>query len=308
MNNDTNTPDNMLDKAKALADDILEMEAIDSEAAYREAEARVKRQPTATLRQRMMRYAAMLALPLLISTLALAYMQMQHTNEAKRMVEITAATGSVMRYELPDNSVVWLNSGSTLRHPVEFASGKRDVSLDGEGYFEVTANKERPFYVNTPSGLSVYVYGTKFNVSAYGDDDLVATVLERGHVNVVTPEKQTLMMNPGEQIIYKKVTHAYECRRIDVYEKTAWKDGKMVFRDTPLEDILKQLGRHFNAEITYNNHSGRHLNYRATFRTETLPQILDYFARSAPMRWTMTEPTQNDDHTLTRRKVTIDMY
>lgn len=302
------THDTLTDQAEALATDILEMEDIDSEAAYREAASMIKPSRMAMLRRRIMRYAAILALPLLVSTLVLAYMQFGRMADASRMVTVTAAAGSVMRYELPDHSVVWLNSGSTLRHPTEFASSERDVSLDGEGYFEVTANKERPFYVNTPGGLSVYVYGTKFNVSAYSDDNIVSTVLERGCVNVLTPEQRTLVMNPGEQITYDRMTHAYDCHSVDVYEKTAWKDGKMVFRDTPLEDILKQLGRHFNVEIVYRNHSGRRLNYRATFRNETLPQILDYFGKSAPVCWTMTEPVQNDDHTLTRRKVTVDMY
>ena len=76
----------------------------------------------------------------------------------------------MIRYELPDHSVVWLNAGSTLRYPTVFREENRNVTLKGEAYFEVQADHKRPFYVNTPSGLSVYVYGTKFNVAAYEDD------------------------------------------------------------------------------------------------------------------------------------------
>ena len=78
---------------------------------------------------------------------------------------MVTATGSVIRYELPDHSVVWLNAGSTLRYPTTFKKDNRLVELKGEAYFEVQADKDRPFYVNTPNGLSVYVYGTKFNVA-----------------------------------------------------------------------------------------------------------------------------------------------
>src|SRR5699024_8332285 len=102
-----------------------------------------------------------------------------------------AATGAVIRYELPDHSVVWLNSGSTLRYPTVFKKENRNVMLKGEAYFEVQADKERPFYVNTPAGLSVYVYGTKFNVNAYEDDNSIETVLEKGKVNVVSPDGKT---------------------------------------------------------------------------------------------------------------------
>ena len=308
MNKDNNTPEQLLKQAQALADDIFEMETIDAEAAYQAAESKARHSRRMTIYNKVMRYAAILALPLLVSTLVLGYMQLRGAGEPERMVTVTAAAGSVLRYELPDHSVVWLNSGTKLTHPTVFSHDERDVSLDGEGYFEVTANSKRPFYVNTPSGLSVYVYGTKFNVSTYSDDDFIATVLERGHVNVVTPEKKTLVMAPGEQIIYNKLTHGYECHSVDVYEKTAWKDGKMVFRDAPLDDILKRLGRHFNVEMVYRNHSGRTLNYRATFRTETLPQILDYFAKSAPIKWTVIEPQRQNDNTLTRKKVVVDLY
>ena len=69
-----------------------------------------------------------------------------------------------------------MNSGSSLRYPTVFKKNNRDVELKGEAYFEVEADRERPFYVNTPNGLSVYVYGTKFNVTAYEDDNYIEAV------------------------------------------------------------------------------------------------------------------------------------
>ena len=104
----------------------------------------------------------------------------------------------MIRYELPDGSVVWLNAGTTLRYPTVFKKDNRSVELKGEAYFEIQADQERPFYVNTQNGLSVYVYGTKFNVNAYENDDYVETVLEKGKVNVITPNRETIVLTPGE--------------------------------------------------------------------------------------------------------------
>ena len=101
------------------------------------------------------------------------------------MASVTAPRGAVVRYELPDNSTVWLNSGSTLIYPTRFDRKTRRVQLDGEAYFEVQANPEKPFYVGASDGLSVKVYGTKFNVEAYSDDDIITTTLENGHVDVL---------------------------------------------------------------------------------------------------------------------------
>lgn len=152
----------------------------------------------------LMRYAAFLTLPLLMISLTLGYLYFSGPEAVDCYAEVTAAKGSVIRYELPDHSVAWLNAGSTLRYPIVFRKDNRSVELKGEAYFEVQADKKRPFYVNTPDGLSVYVYGTKFNVAAYEDEELIGTVLEKGKVNVITPNQETMELLPGEQLLYNR--------------------------------------------------------------------------------------------------------
>mgnify|MGYP001255209177 CR=1 FL=1 len=85
----------------------------------------------------LMRYAAFLTIPLLLSSLILGYLYWGATDTEEKYAEVMAATGSVIRYELPDHSVVWLNSGSTLRYPTVFKKDNRNVELKGEAYFEV---------------------------------------------------------------------------------------------------------------------------------------------------------------------------
>lgn len=298
----------MLRKAQALAEDIKEMESIDTLKAYESMQQRIKRDRRKTLYNQWTRYAAFLALPLLISSLILGYLYF-HTPETKEQyAEITAATGSVMRYELPDQSVVWLNSGTTLRYPTVFKKDNRSVELRGEAYFEVQADRNRPFYVKMPGNVSVYVYGTKFNISAYDDEKCIETVLEKGRVNVITPNHKTIVLSPGEQISYNKESEILCKENVDVYEKVAWKDGKLIFRDATLDNIFKRLSRHFNVEIQLNNKYGKEYRYRATFRNETLPQILDYLAKSAKLRWTTKEAVQQADDTFTKTKIIVDLY
>ena len=174
--------------ALALGDDIREMETIDVQTAFGKTQNQIRRKKNKRLQYQLIRCAAFLALPLFLSSVILGYLYFNESSDEKiQYASITASTGSVVRYELPDNSVVWLNSGSTLRYPVIFSKNIREVDLQGEAYFEVQSDKEHPFYVNTPSGVRVFVTGTRFNVSSYENEGYVEAVLESGHVNVLIP-------------------------------------------------------------------------------------------------------------------------
>lgn len=194
-------PESLLRKAQALGEDIKEMESIDVMGAYQQAQTQIKTNRRRSMYNQLMRYAAFLTIPLLLSSLILGYLYWGATDTEEKYAEVMAATGSVIRYELPDHSVVWLNSGSTLRYPTVFKKDNRNVELKGEAYFEVEADRKRPFYVNTPAGLSVYVYGTKFNVNAYEDDNSIETVLEKGKVNVISPDGKTTVQLASRRTI-----------------------------------------------------------------------------------------------------------
>ena len=97
--------------------------------------------------------------------------------------------------------------------------------------------------------------------------------------------------------------------KVDVSEKTAWKDAKQIFRNTSLDELLKRLSRHFNVDIALNNRSGKQYRYRATFRDETLSQILDYLSKSAMIKWkTEEESVLQSDGTFVRKKIIVDLY
>lgn len=293
----------------ALQKDIKEMEAIDVKASFLRTQQKISRGRTKTIQFQLMRYAAMLTIPLLVTSLLLGYLYFSDSSSEMQYAEVSTASGAIIRYELPDKSIVWLNSGSKLRYPIKFKGDKREVELEGEGYFEVKADKEHPFYVNTSTGLKTYVYGTHFNVSAYSNDDYVETVLEEGKVNVIIPNSgNEIKLEPGQGLLYNETTKKTSKSEIDVYEKTAWKDGKLIFRNTSLEDVLKKLSRHFNVQIQLNNLSGKEYKYRATFTKENLPQILDYLSKSASLKWKSEEPVQQKDDTFTQKKIIVTLY
>ena len=107
-------PESLFRKAQALGDDIREMESIDTLAAYHKAKFDINKvERKKTVYSQLMRYAALLAIPLLMTSLVLGYLYFAGAEEEVKYAEITAATGSVIRYELPDGSVVWLNAGTT---------------------------------------------------------------------------------------------------------------------------------------------------------------------------------------------------
>jgi ferric-dicitrate binding protein FerR (iron transport regulator) len=257
----------------------------------------------------LMRYAAILTLPFLATSLVFGCLYFHEPESNETYAKVTAAPGTIIRYELPDRSVVWLNSGSTLQYPTAFGKDKRNVELTGEAYFEVQADCEHPFYVNTTAGLSIYVYGTKFNVSAYEDENYIETVLETGKVNVITPHQETIVLSPGEHLLYNKQHQKSAAPdKVDVYEKVSWKEGMLIFRNATLEEIFKRLSRHFNVDIRFNNRYGKEYKYRATFRQETLSQILGYLAQSAELTWKVEEAVQQADDTFAKTKIIVDLY
>ncbi len=298
-----------IERTLEIAADIEECESIDVFSGYKTTRRKIRDSQKRLFIHLLTRYAAILTFPLLLSSIILGYLYFNRQPQALQFAEVTTPTGAIVRYELPDKSVVWLNSGTKLRYPVHFSGDKREVELTGEAYFEVQADKKHPFYVNTPNGMSVYVYGTQFDVNAYEDESTIEVVLEKGKVNVIVPDKETVVrLEPGEQLQYEKSTNRLNKMKVDVYEKMGWKYGKLIFRNASLSEMFKRLARHYNVDIQFNNISGKEYNYRATFTNESLIQILDYLSKSTNLKWAIEEPVQKSDGTLTRKKIIVNQY
>ena len=250
-------------------------------------------------------------MPLLAGTLVLSYLFYSRNDSSREhehevFSEVTVSPGAVMQIELPDRSHVWLNGGSRLRYPVAFRGETRAVELTGEGYFDVYTDAARPFEVTAPSGLKVIARGTEFNLKAYGDEDRDEVVLQEGLVDV-SYEKYSTTMKPGEMLSLARREHRIKRTVVRTDEKTAWKDGLLIFRDTPLEEVMEQLSRRYNADITLHNPDKKSspVVRRATFSSETLAQILDYLQLIAPIEWSRTEAEQNADGGIRRQQIRV---
>lgn len=293
--------------AKAVNDDICDYDNYNIEGAFMRNQRRIK---VFSRRQLFLRYAlriaAVLLIPFIMSTGILSYLYINRLQEDKQIsyLEAVSAPGIVTQMELPDKSKVWLNAGSSLRYPSRFAGEERNVYLSGEGYFEVQSDKQHPFYVSVNDGVKVKAHGTKFNVNAYNEDGWMEATLESGLIDVVV-NKQSMSLKPNEQAYYNKSERRLIVRPVNVDEKIAWKDGRLIFRNTSLDDVVKQLSRRYNMDIVLHKESDIDYKCRASFSTESITQILDYLKLVAPIEWKIAETKQLQDTSYPRQRIDI---
>jgi ferric-dicitrate binding protein FerR (iron transport regulator) len=151
---------------------------------------------------------------------------------------------------LSDGTVVWLNAASTLHFPTNFTGSAREVTLTGEGYFEVAKNT-KPFKVTVGLGIPVVeVLGTAFNIMAYADEQQPTTTLVEGVVKVRNGQAQALL-KPGQQAKINGVNSIRTVEHADIEGATAWKSGLFQFNDNSVEAVLRQISRWYNIEIVY---------------------------------------------------------
>jgi len=182
---------------------------------------------------------------------------------------------------LSDSTKVWLNSGTTLRYPVQFSGNERRVELEGEAYFQVRKEK-RPFRVQS-QGQVVEVLGTQFNVSAYPEEGVVLTTLVAGEIKVFLaeePETAEILL-PGTQSCFvtdKQVLTQYP---VDVNEFAAWKDGWFVFNNATLESMMKTLSRWYNVNVIFENDKSRSIRFTGEIkRYDNLNKFLSFIEKT----------------------------
>ncbi|MDP2413542.1 FecR family protein [Daejeonella sp.] len=168
---------------------------------------------------------------------------------------IQTPKGGKYQVRLPDGSKVWLNSASTLSYPTTFAGNERKVQLKGEAYFEISANKNIPFRVQSGNQI-VEVLGTHFNINSYDDEDYVKTTLLEGSVKVILNSKpnvisNTRLLKPGEQSLTKSSRSDIRIENADTEKAIAWKNGYFKFRNTPIREIMREIERWYDVELVY---------------------------------------------------------
>lgn len=231
--------------------------------------------------------AATLLLPVLFVSIWYFVSTRSPYQNINSYITINTPNGSKLRSELPDGTIVWQNSGSTIKYPQNFTKRNRQVLLSGEAYFEVSSDKLHPFYVKTRN-LLIEVTGTKFNVTDYEDDETSSIILEKGKVSVKKLNSYTspqYKLVPGDKLESSRKKGEVLNHDVDVKKYVSWIDGKLIFRDEPLEEVLKRLGRWYNVDIVLNDPKGKFhdLPFNMTIQKESLPQILEYLKHAVPI-------------------------
>lgn len=250
--------------------------------------------------------AAILIIPLLLITVSLLHTLKEYKEQPVEQIEVTSAHGLISKIILPDSSEVWLNSGSSLSYPTRFTGNQREVHLTGEAYFNVKSSQSLRFNVIATNQIKVSAYGTEFNVCAYKEDEYIEATLVKGNIDVsLTNQHSFGKPHPGQQVIFNKQTRRMDTINTNLQVKTAWKDGKMIFRRANMNEIIQRLSRHFNVDIKLEGEELYNYEYSATFTTETLNDILQLLEKTAPINCFIIEPKQDKNLTYTQRTVII---
>lgn len=205
-------------------------------------------------------------------------------------------SGKQFNIVLSDGSKVHLNSGSTLTYPVKFVKGApRRVTLIGEAFFEIAHDEYDKFIVNTQE-LKIQVYGTKFNVSNYPENENTEVVLAQGSVSLVDSQtdeltKDEFYLTPGFKGTFNKTNKEIVDEKVNVSLYTSWMEGNIVFRNAPFEEIIRKLERAYNVIIINNNKKLAKETFNATIETkhETIEQVLNYFNKIYQIQYSIVE-------------------
>lgn len=263
------------------------------------------------------RVAAAVLLMLAVATSSY-YIGKNKTIITSRNTEISAPLGSRTKVILPDGTKVWLNGGSTLKYSNSFNLSDRAVSILGEGYFDVSHNKNLPFTVSTPQ-IRIKVLGTAFNIKAYPDERLVETTLERGSLviekitqngtlipqTILEPNQRATYFKTEDQVYLSDMSvkekmkkeeiksektvpvteQLLVSKKIDTQIFTSWKDNKLVFRNESFESLTVKLERWYGVKIMIEDEEIKNYHFNGTFEKETVQDVLNIIHYTIPIKY-----------------------
>jgi transmembrane sensor len=263
------------------------------------------------------RIAAALTLIISLGIVGYLFLKNRGIKQIAGFYEAVAPKGSRSVITLSDGSKVWLNSGTRIRYQSDFGDKSRDLFLEGEAYFVVAENKDKPFRVRTQD-LCITALGTAFNVKAYNDENTVETTLEKGNVLVelikVSKDEQVpppVLLKPNQQALFIKGSGNLNVNESEPVVKTtvnipdsqlkpspikvetladtripvSWKDNKWIFKSEKLKDLAPILERRFDIIVIFKDTILSNYKFTGTIKEESLEQVLKALTLAAPIRF-----------------------
>lgn len=223
--------------------------------------------------------------------------------------------GERKSFQLPDGSKVMLNAGSTLTMAQDFNINTREITLEGEAFFDVSHNPSKPFIIHTAT-MNVRVLGTVFNVKAYSADKTTETSLLKGSVEITLPndDKKKIILRPNEKIVLPNVAaeqFAAETKTakkllpkqtdytiaaltyIDsAVKEVSWTENRLAFNANSFEEIAPELERWYNVTIKFEDEAVKQYRFNATFDQKNIIQILDALQLAEHFNYTVEQNNQ----------------
>jgi ferric-dicitrate binding protein FerR (iron transport regulator) len=198
---------------------------------------------------------------------------------------VITENGQRTKVVLPDSSIVWLNSGTTLSYPDDFLSNCRKVIVSGQAFFQVAHKNNFPFEVQT-NGLSLKVLGTKFDVNAYPELGEIAVVLETGKVELYHRNYESFRytMKPGELATFSSIDSSMHISNVDPKIYSSWKDGKLIFRNTPMRTVIEKLERWYNINVEVKDIEVYNSIFNGTIKNESYEEIFRLIEIACPIK------------------------
>lgn len=297
-----------LQAINSLSHDLNLYRSFDIKTARKRVVQEINKRRRTILLHKLQRYAAILLLPVLLAAGFFIYETINLKQEISNSVVIQTVNtqpGTRSHFFLPDSTEVWLNSSSSLRFPSVFKGSTRLIDLNGEAFFKVHKDKKKPFIVQN-NGFRAKALGTAFNFCAYTGDKKFSATLEEGKIQVTELSiNKTFLTLPGEQVNFLIPEKKFTKSSVNVQNIIAWKNGRLIFDQTPLSDVVLALGRWFNADIELVDPSIANYRYTATFTNESLRQVMDLLELSAPIKYSMTERSMTDNNSFTKELIQI---
>lgn len=238
------------------------------------------------LMKRSLKWAAVLLLAF-ISSYMLLEIQYRTSGTADNTVIVPA--GQRVNLFLSDGTKVCLNSGSTFTYPSSFTNNIRNVSLDGEAYFEVSANEQKPFVVHTHI-CDVEVAGTKFNVEAYKDENSFSAALMEGKIKVRdnAEPSNTVRLNPAHKVNFMQGKMLVS--DISDYDVYRWKEGLICFKDLGFVELMKRVEKYYGVKTFIENPSLPEHSFSGKFRvSDGIDNLLRVLQKEVGYTYTYSE-------------------
>ncbi len=234
--------------------------------------------------------------------------------------EIVSKPGTKSKLILPDGTQVWLNSDSKLVYNNSFNDSLREVTLEGEAYFDVVKNAKKPFIVHT-TGINIRVLGTAFNVKSYPQDETIEATLVRGLIEVEKnnePQSSKILLHPNEKLVFNKVINKVDAGETAANDKTAssvkstlpqrisistlptsvkdsnrietsWIYGRLLFDGDTFKELAAKMERWYNVKISFANNKVANYRFGGSFENENIEDALHALQMIHPFNFNITE-------------------